>query len=366
MIFYFQAAAEQLVALDNRELENVFSALIEADRQGRHFFVATRSVCRWAAENLPLSRQSCEHLQRIGEEHAVRHCLVSNSRVYVSVVIGNQAIGLENERVFSIGHVQLLRMKYLLAETRFIVEDIDVDGRFYEHLLAENQKLGDVPSYKFEMVHGGGSRIPRVFEAELRRGGIVVCVVDHDKLAPMDQLSSSAIRVLREYEKRNGDVTGDGDCFIGIALATVGREAENYIPYSLLREMPGCQGYANFAELDNIVLRAGEARFQDEFWRYFDIKCGICGSDLVRKAARGKMSAEVLSWIERQLECDRDAMEHVNIAGFGQRVIEVFLKSPDTLGRFHQFVRSDIWQHRYVEYFEVILWFFAAPKQVRT
>ncbi len=365
MIYQLDCTREELASASRDELEDVFSRLVDADRAGRHFFIVRRDLCEWARRNLRLSRLDSARLATIKEEYAIRGALLEDSHVCVKVRIGNSGVRCDRGLGFSIGHECLVSGEYLLVSAGFVVEDLTSDGKVYDQILREALKVSKVPSYRVEFIHGGGSQVGEIFEAEIGKGRVVVCVVDHDRLAPMDSKSAGARQILLIQTQRNESPGGGRGSFIGLGTTTVGREVENHIPYHLIKGMWD-MNYRHFAELDRIVAQVGCVRKEDCFWQYFDIKEGLCGEELMKLLGGEKISQDVIEWICGRVGCDIEELASVQIDGFGDRVVKLFLGSPQALAGFHEFVRSEYWQSMYAGFYERLLWFCAAPRAVRT
>lgn len=365
MIFRLQSTVEELSDTENGELEDVFAQLIESDRSGRHFFISRRELCKWAVENLHLSQRDKTYLTSIHEKYAVRGDMLRVARVYVNVVLGDGSVSFDGKKTFVIGHRALLNGQYLSTCTSFVVEDSDSDIQLYKQILCETKKLSHVPSYEFDPIHGGGSSIASIFEQEIDKQRVVVCVVDHDSLAPNGKKSATANKVISIYRKRNcGNISGQS-CFIGIGITTVGRELENYIPYHLFKEMAAYHGYRHFDRLDGLISQNEQIPPEECLWLYFDIKEGICGRKLKELSDKNKISDESISWICKKIGCELQEIEQIKVDGFGKGVITSFFDSHEALSRFHHFVRSEYWLFAFHDYFDKILWFFAAPKPNR-
>ena len=289
MIFHLECSIQNLADVDRVELEDLFSRLVEADRFGRHFFVARRELCEWAVQQLELSGSVRAHLTSIREEYTERYALIGNSRAHTNVTLSLEDVSFDGRSTFCVGHRALLDGEYLWRSTSFVVEDGRTDAQLYEHLLGEVRLLCGGPSFCFDPVHGGGSGIVPTFDREVRRGRVVVCVVDQDRLAPMDRMSANAKAVIANYRKRNLDGWRQDACFIGSCLETIGRELENYIPYELLKLIPQYARYGDFDELDRITGRDEDAKSDDKFWLYFDVKEGLSGEKVLNKFAQSEI-----------------------------------------------------------------------------
>ena len=201
-----------------------------------------------------------------------------------------------------------------------------------------------------------------MFDSTIEKRKVVVCIVDHDKLAPMDKASATANKVKKIYTDRN--INNHNQCFIGLGILTVGRELENYIPYDLFSTI--YSSYQHFDKLDELFLQVGCTKSENCFWQYFDIKKGIDGSELKTKLENGNISVDVLNWICEKVGCEHETIQRINIPGFKDGVVDDFLTNGEALGDFHKFVRSDCWQSMFGAYFERLLWYFAAPTRIRT
>ena len=296
----------------------------------------------------------------------MRGGLLDNADGYVSVEIGNSGIEIHEETKFTIGHKALIDGEYLLRSTSFVIEDIDADGGMYKQILNEAKKVSQIPSFIFDPIHGGGSATSRVFDGEIEKKRIVVCIVDHDKSAPMDGVSHTAKRVLVNHVKRNVEGRDETCRYIGLAMTTIGREVENVIPYRLFRVMEAYQDYRDYDKLDEIVLGEKIEDDDDCFWQYFDIKEGICGEKIATMVDVGGTSEECARWICGKLGCTIDQVRRIRIFGFGQNVVRNFLGSPAALSGFHAFTRANDWGSKFGDYFAMLLWFFAAPVRSRT
>lgn len=361
MIFSLEATIEELGALPPVESENLFSLLIDCDRRGRHFTVVNRKICDWALNEVQLSGRDRSHLVTLRQEYTQRGALPNFATFQVKIKIGNLDICRYPNGVFEIGHRKLIAGEFCQTKTAFVLEDIGDDFDLYRQILSEARRQTNVPSFTFNSIHGGGASTPRVFEHEISNDRVTVCVVDNDKLAPCDRNSGTARSVLGILKRRNLDDTDPAQPFIGIAFTTVGRELENCVPYCILKNVPEYDAYACITILDSAVFEDSQVSLPDCFWMYFDIKDGLDGKKLAQKVNDGQLSEDSLQWICSKLGCEVEDAATLNIDGFGPRVVRNFLRDQNSLRAFHQFTRTQYWRNLFLDHFESLLWFFAAP-----
>ena len=366
MIFQLQCTVDELAGASPDQVEEVFSNLIDADRSGRHFFLLPRRLSNWAIAALQLSGRDFAHLNLIREQYAVRWGLLKVARAYVNVRVGGSSITFDGKGEFSIGHQRLIQGDYLLSKTCLVVEDMVSDGTLYCHIFDETKKITNVPSISVQLEHGGGTRTDLILEKLIKERKVVVCISDHDRLAPMGRKSATAIKVERIYRARNID-SDNSDCsFLGLGILTIGRELENHIPYHLFKVMERYRTHVDFDKLDELVSQVECVMAEDCFWQYFDIKKGVNGSVLTSMVNSGEISTSAFNWICAKVRMDSETIEEFCIAGFGEDVVDAFFASHEALVGFHRFVRSDYWRFMFGSYFETLLWYFAAPNRIRT
>ena len=366
MIFTLRCTVNELAGAPREQLEAAFSRLVDSDRSGRHYFILQRELSRWAVANLQLSGRDLAHLKRLQEEYTIRGGLLEDARACVDVTIGGAAITIDGEDAFSIGLQPLVQGEYLLSRTCLVVEDAHSDGELYSHIFKTTRKITKVPSIAMQVIHGGGSGTDREFSRAIDQRKVVVCIADHDGLAPMDKKSATAKKVEGIYRARNIDSDSLDPSFIGLGVVTIGRELENHIPYVLLKVMGDYGSYSNFDKLDAMIDQDGCVASDSCFWQYFDIKHGVRGSVLAEKRAKGDISIDVLDWICEKIGVQPEDVEGCCISGFGMNVVDNFLSNREALKGFHKFVRSDYWRFMFGAYFERLLWYFAAPTGSRT
>jgi len=363
MIITLSATNHELVVIGPAKVEDLVNRLIEADRAGRHLVVFERLTVDWIVANTTLSVNVQSHLISIRQSFATRGTMasVATSFLEISPVFGE--IQCEDSRRFTIGVDEFLRGRFPDFATAFVLEDVVSDGQLYEHALREARKLTQVPSYCYEAVHSGGSRVPQVFDLEIAKNRVTTCLVDSDRLSPPDGRSSSALGVLRSCRERNS-ATRTQPSYIGQALVLPGRELENIVPFSIAKDIPTAN-VETVEFLSPLINQDREIEDEDCLWLFFDIKCGLDGSKILDKAQRGLISEQSVDWLCHRLGIENAALATLVVAGWGESFAARFLENNEALANFHRFVRGAYWRNVFQPVFSRLLWFFCAPKPDR-
>jgi hypothetical protein len=256
--------------------------------------------------------------------------------------------------------MNLIAGQYLLTKTALVLEDLIDDQDLFDILMREARKLSTVPGFVYDPIHGGGSRTIDVFEAEIAKNKICVCIVDNDRFAPCDGKSEMAKKVLR---KNTRDLVGlDGQPFLGMGFTTIGRELENYVPFSILREVDQYEVHPTNNTIAEVVLQIGVPDQLDCAWLFFDVKDGLDGKAMLEKAKNELVSNETVDWLCQKFGTTIVEFEELKIQGYGNKVVRNFLNCPSALAAFHQFTRTEYWRHVFLDQLDHLLWFFASLK----
>lgn len=358
MIFILDARVADLESLPVSQVENLFSALMDADRSGRHLVVIDRSICSWAIKNVSLSGENSKHLVGLREQFATRGNITEYAHSFLKVVLGSRPVTINGDH-FEIGHVEFTSGEYATSKTKMIVENLTTDSRLYDYLLGVAISQTVVPGFAVDFVLGGGDTTVTAFEAEVDKQRIAVCVVDTDRVSPCDNLGETARKVINSHAKRNLDITHPAPAYVGTVLETVGHELENYIPFSAVN-LIGV--FTHDTCLDAIVTQNSAADAADCFWRYFDTKGGIDGRKIGSKVAAGKKPPSVVDWICKETGISVGDFVSLRISGIGSSVADHFLKSAAAKTHYVEFSKSEYWRALFLRHFEQVLWFLAAPE----
>lgn len=363
MLITLSATGVQLEALGAAIVEDLVNRLIEADRAGRHLVVIDRKLADWIEAHTTLSVNVRSHLVSIRQAYATRGTMPSVATSYLVVSPDFTEIQCDDGKTYTIGVKEFLRGQLPDLPAALVLEDVVSDGKLYEHALGEARKLTPVPSYRYDPVHSGGSRVPQVFEIEIAKNRVTTCLVDSDRLSPPDGKSSSALGVLRSCRERNS-AARTRPCYVGQALVLPGKELENIIPFSIASAIPTAD-LSTVAYLSPLINQDREIVDEDCLWLFFDIKCGIDGSKIVDKLQRGLLSEQSVEWLCQRLGIELAGLTGLVVAGWGETFVARFLDNNEALANFHKFVRSSYWRTVFQPVFSRLLWFFCAPKADR-
>lgn len=365
MLISLSVTNTQLEFIGSAKVEDLVNRLVQADRAGRHLVVIDRNTVDWIIENTTLSLNVKSHLISIRQSFTTRGAMPSVATSCLVVSPDFQEIRCEDDdgNRFVIGVDEFLRGSFSDFPTAFVLEDIVSDGALYEQALLEARKLTQVPSYRYEAVHSGGSRVPEVFEIEISKSKVVTCLVDSDRISPPDRKSSSALGVLRACSERNSS-TRIKPCYIGQALVLPGRELENMVPFHIAKDILSADP-DTVKFLSPLILQDSEVATEDCLWLFFDVKRGLDGGKVLDKFERKLISEESLDWLRRHLKVEQAELSTLKLAGWGDSFASSFVKDSEALARFHRFCRGPYWRSVFQPVFSKLLWFFCASRPDR-
>lgn len=361
MIFLLETGLNALEEAAADSVERMYSQLLDADRNGRHILILSRELCDWGIENLDLSGVDRNHLISVRQRIATTAGIATQAKTIVKVAIGNHNIAYDPVTGnYSLGHMQLIAGQYLLTKTALVLEDLIDDRDLFDLLMREAEKLSTVPGFVYDPIHGGGSRTIDVFEAEIAKNKICVCIVDNDRFAPCDAKSQMATRVLG---KNTRDLEGlGGQPFVGMGFTTIGRELENQVPFGVLREVDQYRAHSSNDTLAEVVVQTGIPDQLDCAWLFFDVKEGLDGNVILEKAENGLVSQATVEWLCQKFGTTEAEFRELRVHGYGNRVVRNFLNCPTALAAFHRFTRTDYWRSVFLDQLDHLLWFFASLK----
>lgn len=353
MLIYFNATVDQVSSEKTEEIEGLISSLLHASSKGTHLIVIDRKVCVWAKECLNFNQREIAQLDRLRELYTQRGALPSNARVILEVEVGSAQLLEYAPHKYRIGHQPFLNGRYL-ESARLLVEHIENDGDMLELVLNEIRRRHPISSYNFLRLHGGGADIAACLRFEIPQQRVVVSVVDSDKVAPCDTTSAT---------RRNLDREAARQTFVGMACESPCKEAENFIPLSILNahRQRICPEYGCFDALENLVTGQTVSGSSDCFWLFFDLKRGVEADKLDTFS-----TPPVSDWLHRKYQLGDDTFSDIQITGFGDGILRQFLNCGEAVKDFIAFMKTPYWQTHFESFFDLIYWYFAAEKKARS
>lgn len=350
MLISFEATDEELSGQPEPEIEELFSELLRASRRGYHFVLIDRRTSDWGLNNLTLNNREKAHLEALKSGFTQRGQLRRQAEFQLQIGLGS--FGLEKRgKVYTIGHIALLRGEYL-EKSILLVENAEGDGELIKNIFYTLRRSHPVKDYSVEIRHGGGSTIVPVFDDLMRTKRITVCVADSDRVSPLSP-DSSTVKALSK--------TAQLQTFVGALFVTLCREIENHLPFELIRKHKVCPQYPDFDKLAHLIQNQQVAKADERLWLSFDVKKGFVGAALDTK----NHSDEVRQWLEANF-CQGQLPSTWNVAGFGEAVLGEFMKSGPAMSEFALHVHTEDWRCYFGDFFDEMLWFFAAEKKIAT
>lgn len=351
MIIHIALTPLQMAAIPQEQLILGLSALMRAHRLGHHLVVAERDSAQWILDHIPLGAPDLAMIRSIGHQFTQNGALLESAKYLIRVDICPPEGPHKFDRgvIVPIEHFSDAR----LAEPAILlVEDTGSDGLMYKFILECLKPLHQCKNLSFDILHGGGDRITKVFEEQLASGRMIACVVDSDRCAPCNAPPTKVVRLRRAAEEAGSSFT--------FVCNTPGREVENFIPLSVYLELKSDFDKGSSKNLLRIQKDEHPIDELDRFWFFFDVKKGICSDDLPKILDDGWRS-----WIETRLSLTLNDLEDFRIAGFGEKVLAHFLDSQAHLAKFHDTLKTNEWRLVFWAFFDQLLWIlFGGRRQV--
>lgn len=347
MLIFFEAAPAELTTSDPGEMEELFTELIRSSLRGHHLILIDRLCCTWALENLNITRREKAHLEHLRNAFTQRGALRREALVQLIVGLGSYGLQLQDQ-AFVIGHRQLLIGRFL-EKPVLLVENAEADGALLGTVFHAIKRNHPVKDFAYEARHGGGSTIVRCFDTELRERRIVVCVADSDKVAPCSG-ASATVQALTK--------TSQLQTYVGKLFVTGCREIENHIPLRIIQEHGLCPQYPHFDKLTQRLLSQPAANEKERLWLYLDLKAGFRGIEVAAKPYHQNVHA----WIEEHYG-QGEPISNLTLAGFGDALMQSFLRSGAAIADFARHVLSDEWRRVFGAFFDEMLWYFLAERK---
>jgi hypothetical protein len=203
----------------------------------------------------------------------------------------------------------------------------------------------------FELVHGGGEDIQKVFDAKISQSKMAHCVIDSDKSMPAQKHSS-------KYEKLK--TIASRYEFASISSPPC-RELENILTLSIIQLLPCGAG----SPWNKALLRIAESEVrqnvpsEEAFWLYFDVKTGL-------PTKLESNPEDMKKWIDARFAAAEVEISHWCFIGFGSSVIKQFKDDSRANAQFRKTINSRQWLSIYKEFFIQLGWWFVSAAPIKT
>lgn len=350
MIVKFNFTHEDIAHIQDEMLSELFSEAARSSLLGYHRIIISRSLAKWAADNLDLTTKHRKHILRLGQDFTQLGGQACNAKYKMLVCPKADSISYDNNGTWTIGIAHALPEGFL-SQTTLVLENAKNDGDFYNLILsqsAKNLRFGDI---SYAIAHGGGSgsgnEVKRIFEL----GKAVSCICDTDLKVRGGAASDTFNSVMAVKCEINP---------IGAIVGTPAREVENFLPLSIVRKIT-----TKHDELDYIesLIRKQETDVSpgDCLWLFIDIKDGF-PEGVLDSYCR---SAEARQWVSRKFNVPDNEIQNISISPLGQNVLSEFMRCPQMKSELHKHIRSTYWATHFKEWVWEVLWALAGRKRER-
>ncbi|WP_428685362.1 hypothetical protein [Reyranella sp.] len=340
MLFHLDISPLQLAASNRDELTIAVQELLRAHRYGHHLIVIGRKETEWLAAELKFHPPERAMLAEIALEYTQTAGLLQRASRYVAIV--PQPAASNGPRIeISLGDLK----PYLLERTALLVEDVDTDGRFYALVFQALRKALRHGPLSWELVHGGGDRLPIVFQSKVTDRRVVCAIIDSDLSAPRSEQNAKIKRLTKI-------ATELGWPHFHVAILPC-REAENLIPLDILAKLgSAAQRTPSIGILRSIAEAEAKKNIDKltEFWMYFDIKKGLSEPTL---AALKKKERD---WVQQRAKLINLDVGLTPIEGFGDKVLHQLLQSNLACSELVKVIATKNWRDCFAGLFSELLW----------
>jgi hypothetical protein len=161
MLFKCGLSEPQLQALDKSLLNSAVNELLRAHRLGYHLLVLERPTANVLMDILDLTLSDRSTLSRVSNDYTQSGNLAKNASVYIELVDGIHTTCVNNSICYPIIKISPSQVG---NATNLVVENEATDGYLYSFILQNIRPCTNLPRMSFELVHGGGEDIQKVFE----------------------------------------------------------------------------------------------------------------------------------------------------------------------------------------------------------
>jgi hypothetical protein len=353
MLFFLDISEDDLVSVPSGLLATLASELARARRFGNHLVVMSRRSVEWIVRNVDLSQRDSAMLVRISQEYAQTANIRTKAKVYVRLSTKPE------ENLTCEGNSIAISLEYatqydLLSRPVLVVENQENDGRLFEFILENHCDHRMIANLAYEISHGGGADLPRVFAAHARMRKVVCAVVDSDRDSPL-----SVDWKLDELEGIKS-MLGWPLCF---PMTLPCREAENMIPMPLTMQLPA--GFRNASNA--VLLRIHDAEVAAGvvpsmcYWLFVDLKEGIKPGKL-----NGMEDAAAKEWIKSKLRLAGAEMDERELSGYGGTLIQQIFDENRFCSELRKLTREQWWRSIFSIFLEELAWPLVASVKVIT
>jgi hypothetical protein len=352
MIIHFGLTGAQLAASDRLLVASAISELVRCHRMGVHLVVAERATIAYVLENWPHSTLEEATLRSLAQEYAQTAGLLAKCYTYIAIVPANQQF----RRIGKVVDVPLHQIcqPYILDRPALLVEDTQSDASLFDAICKNTRDLVGVPTFVWEQMHGGGSRLKNIFAEKISDRRIVCVVTESDRNAP----HPAPHQTFNDLTK----IKDDASWHLGFVFALPCREVENLLPLEIIETLDCSvergKTITTLKLISEMELRTGSAP-SESYWLYFDVKQGQNPDRLAGDSPLDR------AWIESKLSLVGLANNTVNLDGFGGTIIHQLLQTNFSMARFRDAIRTPKWRAMFGEMFAQLLWIcICAPRRV--
>ena len=341
------------------EVMRLFEKIADAVFSGNHRIYLSPMLFEYLMTLDVFSDSVWAAIIRIGEDSPQLGDYIKDKNVPVlTVKYHKNGLITRQGNKFCIDHKKVIDGQYML-EPLLIVENKFSDGELYQFVFDQEAERINFASAKFSVQHlGGKSQLQKALESYSQEKRIVIFILDLDSVVP---ISTSE----REQRQKNLESKLKGGNCIGIVKYTPAHEIENFLPLSIVSVVAKNAGSIDSTELKSLIKKQGYNEVGDCLWLTYDVKRGMIGkrnkNGVIGIKKFEKLSQKDIQWLCKKYCISLAEIEKLDYPGFGEDVVERFLKRTDRVQMFGKYIRHkkgdfNYWSYHFGDWIKTLIW----------
>ena len=338
MIIHLNATPDELSIENENRLSVVIEELLQSYRRGHHLVIIDRDTTRWLVARGGISSSGLSLLTRLTSEFTQTGALIRSSSALVSLRTSSCTRVVQNNEI-AITFQEFLTLP-LAEPATLLLENAVNDGELFIFLLDNLARRRGISRLALRLEHGGGADTGNQLRRLLCERRAVFCAIDRDSLGPSSPPSPKVRAIEKIVEQASWPLSG--------WAVTPGREAENFLPISVLALLQCWHGNSSREVLVRLVEAQPSEFASDGFWLHFDVKDGLTQTEVNKLSNDEK--ARIVNCLGKIGRSDIPLIE-----GFGDSVVQCWKAEPRAKSALAAAMQTESWRGAFEDFFVSML-----------